>query len=57
MKNNNNELVKQKILSENTTFKSVFKATVAFYLAQTLMGVLGLLCIGGTIALGAYVLG
>ena len=46
------ELVKQRILSRNNTFKTAFKATLGFYAAQTLVTFFGL----GTIGLTIFVL-
>lgn len=48
---------KEKILNNNLGFKNVFKATVAFYLAQTLMGIIGITILLSTIFLAVHFLG
>ncbi len=46
------QLLKQRIVSNNITFKSAFKATLGFYAAQFVSTLLGLVTITTVVVLG-----
>lgn len=56
MNNLNNDIeevvLKNRILSQNNTFKTAFTATLGFYAAQLLATVLGLAVIGSVVFIG-----
>lgn len=45
------EMVKNRIISKNGTFKTAFKATLGFYAGQATATLFGLLVIGGALGL------
>jgi hypothetical protein len=56
---NNNDLEKQilktKILSNNSTFKTAFTATLGFYAARMVATILGLITIGSIIVVVGFI--
>lgn len=38
----NDQIVKQRVLSQNSTFKTAFSATLGFYAARSLINLVGL---------------